>query len=131
MSLWLIMSMASLPECKQKTRQHVSALAWCLVPHNDFGDADLGHSTGAAAAQLAATVFGREEENSQFKFCQAHIDAMVMRWSEIIQGLRRIAKPSQDNILVKELVISDVNKELLLENPAFIPCETPSVEQEY
>jgi hypothetical protein len=47
----------------------------------------------------------------------------LLKWSDIVGavGLGAATKPSADSIFVLELVISDDNKPLLLNNPTFIP----------
>ena len=40
---------------------------------------ELGLSTSTGAAQICAAVFGRDEEGSEFRFTQAHVDMLCVR----------------------------------------------------
>ena len=69
-------------------------------------------------------VFGRDESGeSDFAFTQQQVDVLIEKWSQSVRavGWNKTSKPTASSIMVVELCISDVNKPLLLANPAFIP----------
>jgi hypothetical protein len=61
------------PGCEAKVRGVASGLAFCL-DHNLESAGDMGLSSGANAAMVCASCFGRDEGESQFSFAQKHVD---------------------------------------------------------
>ena len=108
--------------CEAKVRSVAHALAFCLEHSLDV-IAENGMTTQGAAVQVCCGVFGRDEGGSEFSFSQPHIDILLTRWSQIVraEGYNRNNNPTADTILALDLCISDENKPLLLNSPAFIP----------
>ena len=109
------------PGCEDKIRSLAHALRFCL-DHPLVDPIDHNRSTGRAAATLCAAVFGRDEGGSDFAFTQKHIDEMIHYWSAIIaaEGMYANSPPTKSNVRLLELVISDVNKTLLLKAPGLL-----------
>ena len=84
---------------------------------------ELGWTTGAMAARVCCSVFGRDEGGSEFTFTAQHISLMTENWSQSVRavGFHANSKPTADNIFAAELCVSDANKPLLLDNKDFIP----------
>ena len=84
---------------------------------------EIGGTTGATAARVCCSVFGRDEGGSEFTFTQQHIDLLTKNWSQSIRaaGIFGTQKPTADTIMALELCISDENKPLLLANKDFVP----------
>ena len=108
--------------CEARIRSIAAALAFCLENDMDYMP-DLGLSSGACAAALCCSVFGRDENSSEFTLTSQHVDLLLTLWSHIVrgEGLRAAEKPSPDKIKIVDLCVSDKNKPLLLENVALIP----------
>ena len=113
---------AGQPGCEAKARGVASALAFSMVHSLDFIE-DLGMTTGASAARVCCSVFGRDEGGSEFTFTAQHIALLTEDWSQSVRavGWKATAKPSTDNIFAHELCVSDANKPLLIGNKEFIP----------
>ena len=84
---------------------------------------EVGITTGSLALSLCATVFGKDDGESDFVFSPQMIDNLVAFWSFVVrgQGFAAKYKPSRDYIAVLELCVSDDRKQLLLANSKFIP----------
>ena len=96
------------PGSSDKIRAAASALAFCMS-NNIVMSAEVGYTTAAVAANVAAGVFGRDDdESSPFVFEQQHVDAMLVSWSNIVSasGVGAYVKPSADTLYALELVIS-------------------------
>jgi hypothetical protein len=110
--------------CEAKIRSAASALSFCLDNSLGFME-DLNFTSGAFAAMLCCTVFGRDEGGSEFTFTQEHVDDMISNYSNMVRatGIFMVIemKPSTDTIFALELCVSDKNKPLLLANETFIP----------
>ncbi len=109
------------PGCEAKIRGAAGALAFCLEHDLDLME-QLGNTTGATAARLCCSVFGRDEQ-SEFAFTPQHIEMMIVNWSRIVRkvGWRAHYKPSADEIFAAQLCVSDAHKPLLIANAKFIP----------
>lgn len=100
---------------------------------------------------VGCAVFGRDEAGGHFSFTQQQVDTLcglfsvvtaaralasevwprrlswhrrLTNWHDVLMGIGitgRAAKPTADRTLILELVISDVNKTLLLANPLLLP----------
>jgi hypothetical protein len=84
---------------------------------------ELGMTTGAMAARVCCSVFGRDEGGSTFTFTPLHIKTLTDQWSQVVRavGYRANQKPSGDNIYAAQLCVSDANKPLLIANEMFVP----------
>ena len=73
----------------------------------------------------------QDEGGSEFNFTQEQIDGMVLRWCDLMQLKHTTLTPGPDSIFALDLVISDMNKRLLLNNSAFVPymCVAPCLSQ--
>jgi hypothetical protein len=112
----------SQPGCETKIRGAAGALAFCLENSLELAEA-IGMTTGAFAAKLCCSVFGRDEGGSEFTFQQQHVDTLTTSWSQVVRavGYWGTIQPTADSIQALELSISDRNKPLLLANKEFIP----------
>ena len=118
---WLA-KMGSQPGCGVKIRGAATALAFCLENSLDFME-ELGFTSGAYAARVCCSVFGRDEGGSEFAFTQQHVDLLTTSWSHNVRatGYYATQKPTADTIRALELCISDANKPLLIANKDFVP----------
>jgi hypothetical protein len=85
---------------------------------------EASYSSSAVAAQVCCSIFGRDEGGfSDFKFTQHVVDRLVSRWTNVVQCRNTGSKgtPTAETVQAIELCISDENKLLLLQSPAFIP----------
>ena len=108
--------------CEFKIRGAAGALAFCL--ENSLAHIEeIGSTTGAVAAQLCCSVFGRDEGGSEFTFTQAQVDLLTKGWSQLVRavGFRVNSKPTADSLFALELCISDKVKPQLLANKEFVP----------
>jgi len=121
-SLAFLPKIAGQPGCEAKIRGAASALAFSLEHSLDFME-ELGWTTGAAAARVCCSVFGRDEGGSEFTFTAQHIALLTEDWSQSVRavGFKANNKPTADNIFAAELCVSDANKPLLIDNKNFIP----------
>eukprot|EP01046_Picozoa_sp_COSAG06_P003154 COSAG06_NODE_119_length_23111_cov_51.658613_22_plen_387_part_00 len=110
------------PGCEAKIRGVGSALGFCLENSLNVME-EVGRTTGAAAAKLCCSIFGRDEGGSGFTFTQQHVDLLITNWSNYVRGVGpyAILKPSADIIFALQMSVSDANKPLLLANKDFIP----------
>jgi hypothetical protein len=120
--LGFLPKMAGQPGCEAKIRGVASALAFSLEHSLDLLE-ELGWTTGAYAARVCCSVFGRDEGGSEFTFTAQQIALLTQSWSQVVRavGFQANSKPSADNIFAVELCVSDANKPLLLDNKNFIP----------
>eukprot|EP01043_Picozoa_sp_COSAG02_P041987 COSAG02_NODE_3530_length_6609_cov_13.933794_6_plen_300_part_01 len=112
----------SLAGCEATIRSAATALAFCLENSLDFCE-EIGATTGANAARVCCSVFGRDEGGSTFTFTPFHIKMLTDSWSQVVRavGYRANSKPSGDNIYAAHLCVSDANKPLLIANEMFVP----------
>ena len=84
---------------------------------------EVGLTTGAEAAKVCCSVFGRDEGESEFTFTPLHIKTLTDSWSKTVRaiGYRASTKPSGDHIYAAQLCMSDANKPLLIANEMFVP----------
>ena len=122
MSLVYMPRIAGQPGCEAKIRGAASALAFSLEHSLDTLE-ELGYTTGAVAARVCCSVFGRDEGGSEFTFTAQHIELLTESWSRSVRavGFHAKSKPSADMIFAVELCVSDANKPLLIDNKNFIP----------
>ena len=110
--------------CEAKIRGAADALTFCLDNSLNFME-DVGFTSGAFAAMLCCSVFGRDEGGSEFTFTQANVDVMTTNHSDMVRAAGMFAaihmKPTADTIFALELCVSDANKPLLLANTEFVP----------
>ena len=110
--------------CEAKIRGAADALTFCLDNSLNFME-DVGCTSGAFAAMLCCSVFGRDEGGSEFTFTQANVDMMAMSHSDMVRAAGIFVaihmKPTADTIFALELCVSDKNKPLLLANKKFVP----------
>eukprot|EP01043_Picozoa_sp_COSAG02_P084333 COSAG02_NODE_22186_length_760_cov_26.373676_1_plen_139_part_10 len=108
--------------CEAAIRDAATALAFCLENSLDLGE-ELGATTGAMAARVCCSVFGRDEGGSTFTFTPLHIKTLTDLWSQVVRavGWKANTKPSGDNIYAAQLCVSDANKPLLIANEMFVP----------
>lgn len=82
-------------------------------------------TTGSVAGQLCTLVFGRDEDDAELVFTQAHIDAMLSTWKELMRPItwgQLVDAPGPDRMLALELTVSDKHKALLLASKqGFVP----------
>jgi hypothetical protein len=121
-SLSFLPKTAGQPGCEAKIRGAASALAFSLEHSLDCVE-ELGWTTGAMAARVCCSVFGRDEGGSEFTFTAQHVSVLTENWSQSVRavGLHANSKPTADTIFAAELCVSDANKPLLLDNKNFIP----------
>ena len=119
--LWLSLC-SRLAGCEAAIRDTATALAFCLENSLDLIE-ELGMTTGAIAARVCCSVFGRDEGESEFTFTPLHIKTLTDLWSQVVRavGYRANTKPSGDNIYAAQLCVSDANKPLLIANEMFVP----------
>jgi hypothetical protein len=123
-SLNLLSCCSSDSQCEASIRLLAPELEFCLQRDLVVLESQ-GLTTANEAGFLCAKVFGRDEADDQssrgvqLRFTQQQIDGMIARWCKIMDGLTG-QKPSPDSMLCLELVISDSNKALLLNNADFI-----------
>eukprot|EP01043_Picozoa_sp_COSAG02_P061910 COSAG02_NODE_8418_length_2578_cov_186.219847_1_plen_273_part_10 len=122
--MWALSFLAkcsSLAGCEAAIRSAATALAFCLENSLDFME-ELGVTTGAMAARVCCSVFGRDEGGSTFTFTPLHIKTLTDQWSAVVRavGSRANTKPSGDNIYAAQLCVSDANKPLLIANEMFV-----------
>lgn len=93
--------------CEARLRSLASTLAFWLEHDLDCVQ-ELGMTTGSNAAAICCSVFGRDEEDSEFSFTPAHIEMMLARWSQTVRGesIYVKTKPTDQTIMVVELCIS-------------------------
>ena len=124
LALCLLTACSTQPGCEAKIRGAATAIAFCLENSLDYME-ELGGTTGAFAARLCCSIFGRDEGGSEFSFTQHHIDLLTTNWSHNVraEGFYGTQKPTADTIKALELRISDENKPLhvLLANTDFVP----------
>eukprot|EP01043_Picozoa_sp_COSAG02_P016369 COSAG02_NODE_717_length_18070_cov_20.762700_18_plen_298_part_00 len=123
LSLGNLAKLAGQPSCEAKVRGVASALAFSMVHSLGFIE-DLGWTSGAFAARVCCSVFGRDEGGSEFTFTAQHIELLTENWSRSVRAVGFHAKgqkPSADSIFAVELCVSDANKPLLIDNKNFIP----------
>ena len=120
--LGYLAKLAGQPGCEAKIRGVASALAFSLEHSVDVME-ELGWTTGAMAARVCCSVFGRDEGGSEFIFTAQHFELLTESWSQSVRavGLRANSKPTADSIFAAELCVSDANKPLLLDDKNFIP----------
>ena len=130
-----LLSMATLRQhahlsaaAQAQLRGVASGLAFAMMPETRldwFGPR--GFYTDVYAGQVCASVFGRDEADSEstFVFTQLQVDSMIVRWHDVVSADNRgpgyTTKLSADAIQTLELCISDTNKPLLLANDDFLP----------
>eukprot|EP01046_Picozoa_sp_COSAG06_P001050 COSAG06_NODE_31_length_31488_cov_60.882793_35_plen_433_part_00 len=121
-ALNFITSCGHQPGCEAKIRGVGSALGFCLENSLDVME-EVGRTTGAAAAKLCCSIFGRDEGGSGFTFTQQHVDMLITNWSQYVRAVGYYANvsPSADIIFALQMSVSDANKPLLLANKDFIP----------
>eukprot|EP01043_Picozoa_sp_COSAG02_P035564 COSAG02_NODE_2555_length_8532_cov_7.259900_5_plen_292_part_00 len=85
-ALSLLTKCSDQPGCEAKVRGVAAALAYCLEHSLDFM-AELGKTTGADAAKLCCSVFGRDEGGSEFTFTPLHIEILTESWSQIVNAV--------------------------------------------
>ena len=120
----IVMKCSGQPGCETKIRGIATALRFWLIPEHDLElMRELGVTTGAYAAKICCSVFGRDEGDSEFSFTSVHIDQLTDNWSHIVraEGYYAYTKPSADAIFAAQLCVSDKNKPLLIENRQFLP----------
>jgi hypothetical protein len=112
----------SLAGCEAKIRSSAKALGFCLEHSLDYME-EVGLTTGAEAARVCCSVFGRDEGESEFTFTPLHIKTLTDNWSQTVRaiGYRASTKPSGDHIYAAQLCMSDANKPLLIANEMFVP----------
>jgi len=122
LSLGFLPKTAGQPGCEAKIRGAASALAFSLEHSLDVVE-ELGWTTGAMAARVCCSVFGRDEGGSEFTFTAQQIALLTEDWSQSVRavGFKANTKPSADNVYAAELCVSDANKPLLIGNKEFIP----------
>lgn len=122
-ALQLIMNCRAHPFCQESIRGIAKALRVC-VDNSMPTIPSIGFTADGVAVQIAAAVFGRDEDGEFFSFTQGHVDGLIDRFSGILKGGEGILGtyiPTADNMIVLELCVSDKNKPLLLANQSFIP----------
>jgi hypothetical protein len=86
---------------------------------------EIGSTTGAFAARVCCSVFGRDEGGSEFTFTTQQIALLTESWSQSVRavGFHATSKPTADSIFAAELCVSDANKPLLTDDKHldFIP----------
>eukprot|EP01043_Picozoa_sp_COSAG02_P000754 COSAG02_NODE_14_length_56855_cov_512.793661_35_plen_399_part_00 len=112
----------SLAGCEATIRSAATALAFCLENSLDYIE-ELGGTTGALAARVCCSVFGRDEGGSTFTFTPLHIKMLTDNWSQLLRavGYKANQKPTGDSIYAAQLCVSDANKPLLIANEMFVP----------
>ena len=65
------------PECRAKLREIGSTLTFALA-HDVCWAEEMGMSSSVVTANLCASVFGRDDDESEFVFTQDHVDAMCV-----------------------------------------------------
>eukprot|EP01043_Picozoa_sp_COSAG02_P012295 COSAG02_NODE_472_length_21636_cov_767.911366_19_plen_284_part_01 len=122
MALSWLAKCGSVAGCEATIRSAATALAFCLENSLDLME-ELGITTGAMAARVCCSVFGRDEGESTFTFTPLHIKILTDQWSQVVRavGWRANTKPSGDNIHAAQLCVSDANKPLLIANEMFVP----------
>jgi len=110
------------PGCEERLRSIATALAFYLEHDLDYAT-ELGFSPSVYAAHMCCGVFGRDEGGSELKFTPKNVEHLLTKWRLLIQGQGHMSSftPTADTIMVLELVISDVNKPLLIDNKDFLP----------
>eukprot|EP01043_Picozoa_sp_COSAG02_P061808 COSAG02_NODE_8380_length_2591_cov_15.477323_3_plen_432_part_00 len=108
--------------CEATIRSAATALAFCLENPLDYIE-EIGATTGASAARVCCSVFGRDEGGSTFTFTPLHIKTLTDSWSQVIRavGYRVNTKPTGDTIHAAQLCVSDANKPMLIANEMFVP----------
>lgn len=74
------------PGCEAKIRSIASALAFCMDHSLEF-IVEAGATTGAEAAKLICSVFGRDEDNAAFTFMPDQIETITEYWSHSVRGV--------------------------------------------
>jgi hypothetical protein len=122
MALSWLSKCSSVAGCEATIRGAATALAFCLENSLDFTE-ELGMTTGAYAAKVCCSVFGRDEGGSTFTFTPLHIKMLTDNWSQIVRavGYRANAPPDGNRIYAAQLCVSDANKPLLIANEMFVP----------
>ena len=122
LALGLLAKCGAQPGCEAKIRGAATALGFCLENSLDCME-EMGLTTGAYAARVCCSVFGRDEGGSELTFTQQQVDLLITGWLQCVSaaGYYATVNPTADNIFALELCISDENKPLLLANKDFIP----------
>ena len=111
----------SLPGCEGQIRARAPALAFCM-DNNLLAIRSMHGTSAQAACQLAANVFGRDDD-SDLAFSTEHVHELMGFWTRIVNavGTHKMFPPSAEYLSVHIMCKSDDNKDKLLAHHEFLP----------
>ena len=111
----------ALPGCEGEIRARAPALAFAM-DNNLLAIRSMHGTTAQAACQLAANVFGRDDD-SDLAFSTEHVNELMGFWTRIVNavGMHKMFPPSAEYLSVHIMCKSDDNKDKLLAHPEFLP----------
>ena len=98
------------PGCEEEIRAHATALTFCME-NNLFAIRSMHGTTAQAACQLAANVFGRDDD-SVLTFSDSHVAELMNFWLAVVnaEGSHKMFPPSAEYLTVGHMCKSDDNK---------------------
>ncbi len=100
----MLMFAAREPGCDETLRSMARALAFCTTS-SELYSKYIGATIAMVSCNVAAAVFGRDEEPGELVFSQSNVDELVSNWSAVIAGTAygKILPPTADYIQALEM----------------------------